>query len=121
MNIKKEGKPVQIQLLRKQPLFPSLSWSYVSLIDVCSIFAWTRGLEHRGKLDGNQELIVFAQSVEQACIDTVDKDAIMTKVIHTPFSPGIDMFCRILQFRVVAQIVSLGLLRVSLWMLLKGG
>jgi isocitrate dehydrogenase len=44
------------------------------------IFAWTRGLEHRGKLDGNQELIVFAQAVEQACIDTVDKDAIMTKV-----------------------------------------
>lgn len=44
------------------------------------IFAWTRGLEHRGKLDNNQELIVFAQAVEQACIDTVDKDAIMTKV-----------------------------------------
>jgi isocitrate dehydrogenase len=46
----------------------------------CSIFAWTRGLEHRGKLDGNQELITFAQAVEQACIDTVDKDEIMTKV-----------------------------------------
>jgi len=45
-----------------------------------SIFAWTRGLEHRGKLDNNQELITFAQAVEQACIDTVDKDAIMTKV-----------------------------------------
>jgi isocitrate dehydrogenase len=44
-----------------------------------SIFAWTRGLEHRGKLDGNKELITFAQSVEQACIDTVDKDGIMTK------------------------------------------
>jgi len=47
---------------------------------MCSIFAWTRGLEHRGKLDNNQELITFAQAVEQACIDTVDKDAIMTKV-----------------------------------------
>jgi isocitrate dehydrogenase len=46
---------------------------------IASIFAWTRGLEHRGKLDGNKELVVFAQSVEQACIDTVDKDGIMTK------------------------------------------
>lgn len=46
------------------------------------IFAWTRGLEHRGKLDGNQELITFAQSVEQACVDTVDKDGIMTKASH---------------------------------------
>jgi isocitrate dehydrogenase len=50
------------------------------LLLIGRIFAWTRGLEHRGKLDGNEELIVFAQSVEQACIDTVDKDAIMTKV-----------------------------------------
>jgi Isocitrate/isopropylmalate dehydrogenase len=47
---------------------------------IASIFAWTRGLEHRGKLDGNEELVGFAKAVEQACIDTVDKDAIMTKV-----------------------------------------
>ena len=50
------------------------------------IFAWTRGLQHRGKLDGNQELINFAQAVEQACIDTVDKDAIMTKVTRPELS-----------------------------------
>lgn len=54
------------------------------------IFAWTRGLEHRGKLDGNQELIVFAQAVEQACIDTVDKDAIMTKVRSPSLSEHVD-------------------------------
>jgi isocitrate dehydrogenase len=53
--------------------------SYHTLADN-SIFAWTRGLEHRGKLDGNQDLVTFAQAVEQACIDTVDKDEIMTKV-----------------------------------------
>lgn len=56
-----------------------------------SIFAWTRGLEHRGKLDGNEELVIFAQAVEQACIDTVDKDAIMTKV-RTPLRTFLDDF-----------------------------
>ncbi|PAA54857.1 hypothetical protein BOX15_Mlig006097g2 [Macrostomum lignano] len=39
---------------------------------VASIFAWTRGLSHRGKLDGNQELQQFAQRLEKACVDTVD-------------------------------------------------
>jgi len=39
---------------------------------VASIFAWTRGFEHRAKLDGTPELARFAQSLEQACIDTVN-------------------------------------------------
>ncbi|XP_060562956.1 isocitrate dehydrogenase [NADP], mitochondrial-like [Ruditapes philippinarum] len=39
---------------------------------IASIFAWTRGLEHRGKLDGNQELQKWAQQLEKACVDTVD-------------------------------------------------
>ena len=38
---------------------------------IASIFAWTRGLAFRGKLDGNQELINFADALEQVCIDTV--------------------------------------------------
>lgn len=46
---------------------------------IASIFAWTRGLEHRGKLDGNEPLRTFALAIEQACIDTVDVDGIMTK------------------------------------------
>ena len=46
---------------------------------IASIFAWTRGLAQRGRLDDTPELISFAESLEQACIDTVDKDAIMTK------------------------------------------
>lgn len=45
---------------------------------IASIFAWTRGLEFRGKLDGNQELINFAQSLEQVCVETVESGK-MTK------------------------------------------
>jgi len=46
---------------------------------VASIYAWTRGLIFRGKLDKNDELITFAQTLEQACVDAIDKDGIMTK------------------------------------------
>lgn len=45
---------------------------------IASIFAWTRGLEFRGKLDGNQELINFAQALEQVCVETVESGK-MTK------------------------------------------
>jgi len=45
---------------------------------VASIFAWTRGLAHRGKLDSNQELIDFAHALEQTCVETVEKGE-MTK------------------------------------------
>jgi isocitrate dehydrogenase len=45
---------------------------------IASIFAWTRGLAHRGKLDGNEELINFAQSLEDTCIETVENGE-MTK------------------------------------------
>lgn len=39
---------------------------------IASIFAWTRGLAHRGKLDGNQPLIAFCETLEQVCIETVE-------------------------------------------------
>ena len=39
---------------------------------LASIFAWTRGLEHRGKLDSNQELIDFCHTLEKVCVDTVE-------------------------------------------------
>jgi isocitrate dehydrogenase len=45
---------------------------------IASIFAWTRGLAFRGKLDGNQELIRFSESLEQVCIETVESGK-MTK------------------------------------------
>ncbi|CRK24638.1 hypothetical protein BN1723_003166 [Verticillium longisporum] len=46
---------------------------------IASIFAWTRGLIKRGQLDDTPELVAFAESLEKACIDTVDQDGIMTK------------------------------------------
>lgn len=45
---------------------------------IASIFAWTRGLLHRGKLDGNEELTKFANALEEVCIETVEKGE-MTK------------------------------------------
>ena len=39
---------------------------------MASIFAWTRGLAHRGKLDNNQSLIDFCQSLETVCIETIE-------------------------------------------------
>ncbi|MXN63747.1 NADP-dependent isocitrate dehydrogenase [Stappia sp. GBMRC 2046] len=39
---------------------------------IASIFAWTRGLAHRAKLDGNDELAKFAATLEKVCIDTVE-------------------------------------------------
>jgi isocitrate dehydrogenase len=46
---------------------------------VASIFAWTRGLLHRAKLDENAELKTFCEKLERACVDTIDKDGVMTK------------------------------------------
>ena len=45
---------------------------------IASIFAWTRGLEFRGKLDGNHELMQFCQTLEQVCVDVVESGR-MTK------------------------------------------
>merc|ERR1719195_2289549 len=45
---------------------------------VASIFAWTRGLAHRAKLDGNEELALFSQTLEDAIVDTVEQGS-MTK------------------------------------------
>ncbi|MBE7637437.1 NADP-dependent isocitrate dehydrogenase [Sneathiella sp. P13V-1] len=39
---------------------------------IASIFAWTRGLLHRAKLDGNDELKVFAETLEKVCVATVE-------------------------------------------------
>src|SRR6201995_1457343 len=38
---------------------------------IASIFAWTRGLEHRAKLDGNDRLLKFATTLEKVSVDTV--------------------------------------------------
>jgi len=45
---------------------------------IASIFAWTRGLGHRAKLDNNAELAKFASTLEKVCVDTVES-GFMTK------------------------------------------
>ena len=45
---------------------------------IASIFAWTRGLGHRGKLDNNKELIHFCETLEKVCVETVESGK-MTK------------------------------------------
>ncbi|MFT5049897.1 MAG: isocitrate dehydrogenase [Chlamydiales bacterium] len=45
---------------------------------IASIFAWTRGLAHRAKLDGNDELARFSTTLEEVCVDTVQSGS-MTK------------------------------------------
>ncbi|MPY77025.1 MAG: NADP-dependent isocitrate dehydrogenase [Actinophytocola sp.] len=45
---------------------------------IASIFAWTRGLEHRGKLDGTPEVVDFAHKLEQVVVETVESGK-MTK------------------------------------------
>ncbi|XP_039143851.1 isocitrate dehydrogenase [NADP] [Dioscorea cayenensis subsp. rotundata] len=54
---------------------------------IASIFAWTRGLEHRGKLDKHDELLDFVQKLESTCVETVESGK-MTKdlaiIAHGP-------------------------------------
>jgi isocitrate dehydrogenase len=45
---------------------------------IASIFAWTRGLKHRAKLDSNDDLAAFAEKLEKVCVDTVEA-GFMTK------------------------------------------
>ena len=54
---------------------------------IASIFAWTRGLAHRGKLDSNDELINFAQTIEKVCIECVENGA-MTKDLAILVGPS---------------------------------
>jgi isocitrate dehydrogenase len=46
---------------------------------IASIFAWTRGLVQRGKLDETPDVVAFAEELERACIEVVNDEGIMTK------------------------------------------
>jgi isocitrate dehydrogenase len=57
---------------------------------IASIFAWTRGLAHRGKLDGTPEVTSFADTLERVCVETVEsgrmtKDLALLVGPDTPF------------------------------------
>ncbi|ANK72523.1 MULTISPECIES: NADP-dependent isocitrate dehydrogenase [Ensifer] len=53
---------------------------------IASIFAWTRGLAHRAKLDGNAELAKFSETLEKVCVDTVEA-GFMTKDLALLIGP----------------------------------
>src|SRR5690606_18912660 len=53
---------------------------------IASIFAWTRGLAHRAKLDDNAELKRFADTLEKVCVDTVES-GFMTKDLALLIGP----------------------------------
>ena len=54
---------------------------------IASIFAWTRGLAHRGKLDNNEELIKFSNKIEEVCIECVESGS-MTKDLAILIGPS---------------------------------
>ena len=54
---------------------------------IASIFAWTRGLSHRGKLDNNDELIKFSNQLEKVCVDCVES-GLMTKDLAVLIGPS---------------------------------
>ena len=54
---------------------------------IASIFAWARGLAHRGKLDNNEELIKFANALEKVCIECVEGGS-MTKDLAILIGPS---------------------------------
>ena len=54
---------------------------------IASIFAWTRGLAHRGRLDGNQDLVAFSETLESVCVRTVEGGQ-MTKDLALLVGPG---------------------------------
>jgi isocitrate dehydrogenase len=56
---------------------------------IASIFAWTRGLAFRGKLDKNQPLIDFANALETVCIETVEQGK-MTKDLAITIKPKVE-------------------------------
>ena len=53
---------------------------------IASIFAWTRGLEHRGKIDGTSDVVAFAQTLEHVCVDSVES-GVMTKDLAVLVGP----------------------------------
>ena len=53
---------------------------------IASIFAWTRGLQARGRLDGTPEVVAFAERLEQVCIETVEA-GLMTKDLALLIGP----------------------------------
>jgi len=57
---------------------------------IASIFAWTRGLAQRGRLDGTPEVVKFAETLEKVCVDTVEGGTLtkdLAASIHNTINP----------------------------------
>jgi isocitrate dehydrogenase len=53
---------------------------------IASIFAWTRGLAHRGRMDGTPDVVAFAETLERVCVETVERGR-MTKDLALLIGP----------------------------------
>lgn len=60
---------------------------------IASIFAWTRGLAHRAKLDSNDALLKFAENLEAVCVETIE-DGFMTKDLALCVKGSLDKISR---------------------------
>ena len=54
---------------------------------IASIFAWTRGLQYRGKFDGTPDVVTFAETLEKVCVDVVESGR-MTKDLAILVDPS---------------------------------
>ncbi|HEU0240458.1 MAG TPA: NADP-dependent isocitrate dehydrogenase [Micromonosporaceae bacterium] len=77
---------------------------------IASIFAWTRGLAHRGKLDGTPDVTVFADTLERVCVETVEggqmtKDLALLISADTPWL-STDEFMNALSDRLAAKVAA---------------
>jgi isocitrate dehydrogenase len=57
---------------------------------IASIFAWTRGLEFRGKLDNNIDLINFCNTLERVCVETVESGKMTKDLAICAFGPKVN-------------------------------
>jgi isocitrate dehydrogenase len=68
---------------------------------IASIYAWTRGLLHRAKLDNTPELAIFAQTLERSVVETVEK-GFMTKdlalIVHNSAEVSREKYCETIEF-----------------------
>src|SRR3546814_7064455 len=60
---------------------------------IASIFAWTGGLKHRGKLDDNAALTKFAEDLEKVCVATVERSEEHTSELQSLMRISYAVFC----------------------------
>lgn len=82
-------------------------WILANVKLICltaSIFAWTRGLLHRAKLDNNAKLQIFSEALEAVCIETIES-GFMTKDLAVCIKglPKLVTACSIIQY--ICQII----------------